>query len=269
METKSEYYAIYSNNLLPPLGMLSVRSLPPTRDRETIHRNYHIIYILNGNVDIAFNNNSALVCKGRAFIVPPNFEYNITTHSGYAYFDIILSVWSKTGKNIWDRFTELTKNGIVFTNSIYFEPNFEDLKKLFTLPTEINCYSLNIKANTILLGILEQLYSNEGSDFKRQIAQITAQNKNNLTLKELSKLSGYSQTHFERLMMQNFGVSGIEYFNNIKLERICSLLKTTDLNLKEIAEKLEFYDTSHLNTFFKKRMGITPGKYRKDNDNIH
>jgi len=56
----------------------------------------------------------------------------------------------------------------------------------------------------------------------------------------------------------------LEYFNKIKLERICNLLKTTDLNLKEIAEKLEFYDTSHLNTFFKKRMGITPGKYRKD-----
>ena len=264
METKHEYYAIYSNNLLPPLGMLSIRNIPPARNREAMHKNYHIIYILDGNTDISVNNRTISVSKGKAFIVPPNLKYNITTKNGYSFFDIILAVWNKSGKNIWDKFTELTQNGIVFTNSIYFENSFEDLKKLFALPTEINCYSLNNKANTILLGILKQLHSNEGSNFKREIARITAMNKNNLTLKELSVLSGYSPTHFERLMMQNFGVSGIEYFNNIKLERICNLLKTTDLNLKEIAEKLEFYDTSHLNTFFKKRMGITPGKYRKE-----
>jgi len=264
MDAKSEYYTIYINKLLPPLGMLSIRHMSHTINEECMHRNYHIIYILSGSAEITFSNTTIKASKGKAFIVPPNFKYNITRNVGCSHFDIILSVWDKSSENIWKFFTELTKKGIVFTPTLYFEYTFDDLKILFALPTEINCYSLNVKANSILLSVLEQSFSDNVSDFKRKIAEITALNKNSLTLKELCELSGYSPTHFERLMMQNFGVSGIEYFNKIKLERICNLLKTTDLNLKEIAEKLEFYDTSHLNTFFKKRMGITPGKYRKD-----
>ena len=265
MIKERERFAIYNNSLLPPLAMLSIMSIPHYDKKICQHRNYHIIYILSGSLKLEFSNKSFSLVKSQAFIIPPDFEYNIITENGYEYFDIILSVWSKQRETVWKHFVELTQNGIITTKPIKFEHTFEDLKKLFTLPTEINCYSLNIKAETILLNILEQIYPTENSTFKRKIAEITALNKNTLSLAMLCKLSGYSPTHFERLMLKHFGCSGIEYFNNIKLERICNLLKTTNLTLREIAEKLEFYDTSHLNTFFKKRMGITPAKYRKEN----
>ena len=263
MIKEKEYYAIYNNSLMPPLGMLSIYAKKPHSKENRCHRNYHITYILSGSAKLEFNNKSVLINKSETVIIPPDFEYNITTETGYEQFDIILSIWNKQRQTVWKHFVELTQNGIITTKPIKFENTFEDLKKLFTLPTEINCYSLNIKAESILLNILEQIHPIETSAFKRKIAEITALNKNNLTLGALCELSGYSPTHFERLMLKHFGCSGVEYFNKMKLERICNLLKTTDLTLKEIAEKLEFYDTSHLNTFFKKRMGITPAKYRK------
>ena len=265
MVKEKEFYAIYNNSLMPPLGMLSIFAKPPYCNEKRQHRNYHVIYILSGSVNFEFKGKAITLSKSEAVIIPPDFEYNITTETGYEQFDIILSVWNKQRQTVWKHFVELTKDGIITTKPIKFEYSFDDLKKLFTLPTEINCYSLNIKAESILLNILEQNCPTETSAFKRKIAEITALNKNNLTLGTLSKLSGYSPTHFERLMLKHFGCSGVEYFNKMKLERICNLLKTTDLTLKEIAEKLEFYDTSHLNTFFKKRMGITPAKYRKEN----
>ena len=55
-----------------------------------------------------------------------------------------------------------------------------------------------------------------------------------------------------------------EYLNKFKITEICRLLKETDMNLDSIADKVGLYDSSHLITFFKRHMGITPGKYRKN-----
>jgi AraC-like DNA-binding protein len=48
-----------------------------------------------------------------------------------------------------------------------------------------------------------------------------------------------------------------------KIERIKQLIIYDDLNLKEIAWKMNYSSTAHLSNQFKKMTGMSPGSFKK------
>jgi transcriptional regulator GlxA family with amidase domain len=57
-------------------------------------------------------------------------------------------------------------------------------------------------------------------------------------------------------------VSPINYINQRRLESAQVLLVTTDLNFKQIAERIGFYDASVFSRMFKSKIGYSPKEYR-------
>lgn len=58
-----------------------------------------------------------------------------------------------------------------------------------------------------------------------------------------------------------------ERLTEIRIQKSKSLLKSTNLKLPEIAKKVGIKNQSYFSTIFKKNVGITPLKYRKQNPN--
>ena len=55
--------------------------------------------------------------------------------------------------------------------------------------------------------------------------------------------------------------------NNEKLEMAKELLLTSDMTVVQIAETLNYSNVQNFIRFFSKKVGMTPGKYRKDYQN--
>lgn len=259
----SENMYINNINLLPPLGMISLQVGLPVKKAFFIHKNYHINYILDGELEYCFKKEVIIAKAGQAIIIPPNYKYTVSCTQAFKKLDIIPAVWNKNSEWVWKHIVNLCNNGYVVSKPIKFESNYYELKNLFSVPTDINYIILQNKCEQIMVAILEQFYKDEKSEFVKKIENINLFENPKISLADLCEYTGYSQTHFERLMLQHFGCSGIEYFNRIKGNLVCRLLRTTDMTISQIAEETGFYDSSHLNTFFKKRFGTTPGKYRK------
>lgn len=83
-----------------------------------------------------------------------------------------------------------------------------------------------------------------------------------ITLHELAEAVGYSPSHLNTLFTKSTSFSPIEYFNQLKIQRVCYYLQFSDLKIKEIAFKLGFYDPFHLSKAFLKEMGLSPKLYR-------
>ncbi len=260
----SERYTLPSAFLHHDYGWLMLQSLPPYTGPHITHRNYHIKYILDGSAENIFENKIIHLKKGQGIFIPPNKEFTIISENGYRKLDLVVST-HKANNIAFQEFLRLTNGDITVTTPLNLALSYDELKHLITVPSNLNRALIKNKSEYMVLSVLEELARNEQSEFKQKIEAIINTENVNFNLKTLCELTGYSQTHFERLMLKNFGCSAIEYFNRIRINKICSLLRTTNLSLPEIAEKCGFYDTSHLNTFFKKRMEITPGKYRKGN----
>ncbi len=88
--------------------------------------------------------------------------------------------------------------------------------------------------------------------------------ENKITLEDIAKHVGYSNSHFGTLFTERTSYSPMEYYNQLKIQRACSLLQFSDLKIKEIAFRLGYYDPFHFSKAFHNEMKISPKEYRKD-----
>ena len=54
----------------------------------------------------------------------------------------------------------------------------------------------------------------------------------------------------------------MEYYHQLKIQRACSYLQFSDMQIQEIAYLLGYYDPFHFSNAFKQVMEITPKEYR-------
>lgn len=84
-----------------------------------------------------------------------------------------------------------------------------------------------------------------------------------ITIEDVAGHCFYSKSYFMKFFKETMGVSFIQYLNNYRLEVAAKLLTTTSDNILDIAINTGFDNLSYFNRCFKKKYGITPGKYRK------
>ena len=87
--------------------------------------------------------------------------------------------------------------------------------------------------------------------------------ENKIILEDIAQAVGYSGSRLNTLFSQRTSFSPIEYYNQLKIQRACSYLQFTELKIKEIAFRLNYYDPFHFSKAFHKEMEITPKEYRK------
>lgn len=83
-----------------------------------------------------------------------------------------------------------------------------------------------------------------------------------LTVGELARITGYSETHLSKKFKQEMGLSITDYITEQKLEYAKELLHSNNCPVGEIAEYLGFTSQSYFANQFRKREGMTPGEYR-------
>lgn len=84
-----------------------------------------------------------------------------------------------------------------------------------------------------------------------------------LTLNQLARYTGYSPSYFSQLFRQETGKSPLAYLNELKIERACQLLETTDMHVNQICHKIGFDDCYYFSRLFKQLTGLSPRDYRQ------
>jgi AraC-like DNA-binding protein/mannose-6-phosphate isomerase-like protein (cupin superfamily) len=85
-----------------------------------------------------------------------------------------------------------------------------------------------------------------------------------ITLEEIAGSINLSPSHFSCIFKKKTGLSPIEYFNQLKIQKSCQYLLFTNLRVKEIAFKLGIEDPYYFSRLFTKFMGVSPNEYREE-----
>jgi AraC family transcriptional regulator of arabinose operon len=85
-----------------------------------------------------------------------------------------------------------------------------------------------------------------------------------ITREELAGLLAVSPTRFHYIFNDIMKTSPILYVNKIRLQKAQTLLASTDLSVSEVALKAGYSDIHHFSKQFKKRVGISPSKYKEN-----
>lgn len=89
-----------------------------------------------------------------------------------------------------------------------------------------------------------------------------------LSVEELSEMSHLHVDYFSRLFKKIMGLRPSEYINNKRIEQAQFMLVSTDITMKEIAERVGISSEAYFSRLFKKITQKTPSQYRKDNWDI-
>ncbi|CAH1194115.1 Arabinose operon regulatory protein [Paenibacillus auburnensis] len=82
----------------------------------------------------------------------------------------------------------------------------------------------------------------------------------NITLNQLTELTGLSKYHLLRLFTKQKGISPYRYLETIRINQAKRLLEQ-GVSPMEVALQAGFSDQSHFTNFFKKLIGLTPKQY--------
>ncbi|MGN0430342.1 MAG: helix-turn-helix domain-containing protein [Acetatifactor sp.] len=84
-----------------------------------------------------------------------------------------------------------------------------------------------------------------------------------ISLAELAKQAGLSESYLCHQFKKRTGYTPFEYLNRIRMVKSCELLSRTNKKITDIASLCGFNNISYFNRMFTKTVGVTPSAYRK------
>jgi len=104
-----------------------------------------------------------------------------------------------------------------------------------------------------------------GASESPSVAEIMEANfRYNLSLEEYAKLCHRSLSSFKREFEKEFRESPGKWLVQRRLEHAAKLLRTSQMNVTEVAFESGFEDVSHFSRVFKERFGVPPLAYRQE-----
>ena len=84
-----------------------------------------------------------------------------------------------------------------------------------------------------------------------------------LTLEHLAQQVGYTEYYLSKKFKREVGLTPNEYIRKARLERAALLLRTTQEDVQEISERLQFCSQSYFADHFRRLFSVSPTEYRQ------
>lgn len=87
--------------------------------------------------------------------------------------------------------------------------------------------------------------------------------KDKITILELTKMCGISESYLKRLFIKKFGISPLKYIIQLKLNYASDLLKSEQYTVSEVADRCGYSNVYFFSRQFKEYIGLTPTEFIK------
>lgn len=233
------------------------------------HDYYVIGYIEKGQRLLKCNNEKYIINPGDVVIFNPNEPHECVQIQDHALYYNCLNISVDEMKNITK---EIKGYEFVptFNKNVIFKCDFAN--NLCSLHKKIVDGENDFEKEEMFLTLMEDLLFNycnfdnlstikTHSNSFEDVCNYMEQNYNkNITLIELSQISGLSKYHFIREFSRIYGISPYRYIETIRINKAKNMLEKGILPL-EVSYSCGFNDQSHFTNFFKKFIGLTPRQY--------
>ena len=129
-------------------------------------------------------------------------------------------------------------------------------KQILSIESNLNIKGFEIlkEKNSILIQKIKNII----------ISQIESPNESKQKFSVfLSKKIGYEYSYISRIFSSNTGYTIEKYFSLQRIEKTKELIKYDELNLSEIAYKLNYSSVAHLSKQFKQITGMNPSEFKR------
>ncbi|NCB91792.1 MAG: AraC family transcriptional regulator [Clostridia bacterium] len=242
------------------------------RERKDGIEEYILIYCTEGS--------GFIVVDGKEYILHENEAFCIPQYHGHRYYACEDDPWSI----LWVHFKgeDIKYFPLQECNVISFSSQNATNRMLFLFELLFRVLEANytlgnfIYISQVLSLILAETYDREKHNTtleqNKHVTNVVRfmykHLEENLTLEEVAAEFELSKSYLNAIFQKYTQHAPMDFFINIKMKSACRLLKTTDLYIYEVAQKLGYGDQYYFSRIFKKVVGISPKAY-KNGDYFH
>lgn len=85
-----------------------------------------------------------------------------------------------------------------------------------------------------------------------------------IKISDLAHCCGMSESYFRKIFEKYMNMKPLDYVNFVRVQKSCALLRETENNVSQIAERVGYESTSSFIRNFKRIIGCTPHHWRND-----
>ena len=83
-----------------------------------------------------------------------------------------------------------------------------------------------------------------------------------IVLAQICKKMGYNAQYVSRSFKEQMGINFTSYLHNVRMQRACSLLLSTDMSVTQVSYSVGYQNTAYFHRTFKKIIGVTPYNFK-------
>lgn len=103
---------------------------------------------------------------------------------------------------------------------------------------------------------------NQNQVLNRCISYMENHYDKEITLEQLSEITGLSISYISTIFKTNLNTSPINYLIHLRIEKACELLRMSNSKVYEIAYSVGYDNALYFSRLFKKHMNVSPKEYR-------
>lgn len=283
---QANYDEIPFKNALFPIQIHQKSQVPPEYSQIylTWHEQLEILYFSRGGAIVYIDNQKFIAKDNDIYIINPCEVHSLNYYTNVPVFDCIMidrQLYSSAEKDICEvkYLKPMENHQICFNNMIRGNSDLINLINNIIMEHEKAAFAYELAIKAAILNILSYLFRNEvntiksKNEIKRNIQSYERLNPvfkyiednyaSEIKIETLAGLSFLSVSHFSRFFKQVTGKSATHYINEYRISKAEILLKTTDLSISEVAQRVGFINNSYFSKCLKTYKDLTPSELRK------
>lgn len=232
----------------------------------SVRNDFYLMYMLKGKMNIELGEKKTLLSEGQLLIIKAGTYYHYRSKAGEEICYLWLHFTGRNAEKVLYEYSLKTNNaeyagihGEIFSlwqrmfrefiiNDEYF--NTASCSVFNQILTELSRYILRSDKKERILKSITYIHEN----YNRK-----------LSVKELAEMEELSPSYYRAYFKNVTGVSPSQYLMARKMDVAVEMLENSNMKISEIAELAGYADPYYFERIFKKRFGISPGKFRKQN----
>lgn len=231
------------------------------------HDLYQYLIVTNGAVTLEYNGMQHTLKRGQVSLIPPHVLHVLYSEAGYSQVGINF----RTDHDLAGLMPMIKTHIVtpVVTKDTRFLEHEKEIVQLIVTDSVVARSRACLLAGEALLNLVESVVYDQEGHFDTQLSFYLERHLGErLTAAQIAAHFHMSVPQLERLSRRYFASGVMALYQQKRLVKARVLLQDTDKSVSEIAQETGFYDAAHFSSFFAKRVGLSPSRWRRERNGV-